>query len=120
MKNERVIVKYNELKKPVLVATGVSGGGFVSIRLNHQYEGTFGFGGKDWLNNEAAYALLDKNKPNLLYLKEGEELYASSPSSSSDLSYYYFITYYNNEQFSTGNHQQAPINLTGTIQLNQQ
>lgn len=99
---------------PVAIAKGVPGGGYVGIRsYNFNYPNTFHkFGTKEVLEDKEMFIEFKANDLHVFYLNEGEELFAPS-------TYYPFdLIYYNKEQFSQS--QASPINLTGTIQLNQQ
>ena len=119
MKTQRLVVSHDAVNKFKVIAKGVANGGFVSIRCTHYNEGLFDFGTKECLSDENAYAVLEKNKQHLLYLKEAEEIYVRVPYSTNEIGIYY-VTYYNDEQFASEKEQASPINLTGTIQLNQQ
>ncbi len=114
MKIVKFAGRQNSTGTPVAIAKGVPGGGYVGLRsYNFSYPDTcIKFGTKEVLEDKTMFIDFKSNELHVLYLNEDEELYAPS-------SYYPFdLIYYNKEQFSQS--QASPINLTGTIQLNQQ
>ncbi|BCO16162.1 hypothetical protein_gp109 [Bacillus phage vB_BceM_WH1] len=122
MRMERVMC-YEET--PKLIAKGVPGGGYVYISTD---DGESPIGTKDWFDNyqqsnEYVYsknvAAFSGNAP--IWLNEGEQLYGLKYYNQSTGRYsssFYTVLYLNAPPVSQS--QQPPINLTGTIQLNQQ
>lgn len=114
MKILRVLCTGETYLKPAPIATGVQGGGYVGItaRANTGYKEFLGT--KECLQNLNDAIDITPDKEYKFYLNEGEVLYGKCSSSNGVT--VYFVTYYNNEPSS----QPSPINLSGTIQLNQQ
>jgi len=116
MKMVRVVCVGETYLKPIPVATGVQGGGYVGVST--RYAGGYKdfLGTKECLENLNDCVEIAQDKEYKYYLNEGESLYGKCSSSNGVT--VYFVTYYNNEPSNQS--QPAPINLTGTIQLNQQ
>lgn len=91
---------------PMVIAKGVTGGGYVTISG----------GPVGTTNNPEQWFVFPSGK---VFLQEGEEIFGKGGSSAYPLEYsLYNVVYYNNEP--SNQTQASPINLTGTIQLNQQ
>lgn len=115
------ISAYEPNSKPVLVAKGTAGGCHVNLfyfysSSNPNY---MRIGTKECLENDLAFGYFASNTNHHFFLKEDEALYIAG---NQDKSYAISInvTYYNDEQFTSNPTQATPINLSGTIQLNQQ
>lgn len=106
--------------KPEPIATGVEGGGYISI---YTPAGNATIGMTEFAQNPSNLSnSVDLKQAPLLYqekfyLNEGEVLYGQG---SSTYPVRFTVVYYNQEPASQTNTQTPPINLTGTIQLNQQ
>lgn len=101
---------------PIPIATGVAGGGYVGISYYYGNNASEFIGTKECLADVNQAGRIYQGKEHVFYLNEGESLYGKSAFAGSNNSTTYNVTYYNTAPSS----QQAPINLTGTIQLNQQ
>lgn len=121
MKIVNVKAVYNS-GKPVVLAEGVVGGGFVGISSYNYNGGSYGIGTSESADDSSLLALVPMNETHVFYLQEGEKLYTTPAASSTSLPRNNTVVYYNNEQFSStqSQTQTPPISLTGTIQLNQQ
>lgn len=113
---------------PEVVATGVAGGGYVVIKTSSSYgSAQIGMSPSDFptLKSETKFATagfpyIEGNK---IWLNEGEQLYGRANYYAYDNSTkpsIYNVVYLNSEPTAQTNTQTPPINLTGTIQLNQQ
>jgi len=114
MKTEKF--QFVSSKNPVLIAKGVKGGGHVAISAGLDVS----FYTKDMLSDLSSGVQISKffTRIPTLYLKEGEELYSVGQYGTA-YTVSIDILYLNEEQFSN-EPQVSPINLSGTIQLNQQ
>lgn len=110
MKMIKVKLPSSTFNSPGVVATGVAGGGFVSILTGGGELGTIEF--KSDINQSIKFPKVDEFYK--FYLNEGEQLFGR-PSYSSGEALYHVI--YHNPEPSTQNNN--PLNLTGTINLSQ-
>lgn len=108
MKIQKVICPASTFNTPMVIATGVPGGGHVGIMGNSLPIGTVEM--KTDSNNAIYVSGGEERK---FYLKEGEELYGKTTTSNSFS--IYSVIYYNDEP----SNQAQPLNLSGSITLSQ-
>jgi len=113
MKIEKVICKTGQ---PEIVATGVQGGGYVTITGSISYSNARTIlGTKEYMESPSSGMSLSLvvDKEYTFYLNEGEKLYGSG---SKDYPGIYTTIYLNQEPSSQNNN---PLSFTGTINLSQ-
>ncbi|PFK99985.1 hypothetical protein COJ01_18260 [Priestia megaterium] len=113
MKIEKVICKTG---LPEVIATGVQGGGYVTITGSISYSSAkTTLGTKEYMESPSSGMCLSMitDKEYTFYLNEGEKLYGNG---SKDYPGNYTIIYLNQEPLPQNNN---PLSFTGTINLSQ-
>lgn len=106
------IKRFSDVKNYTLIAEGGVGGNYVSVRSSY-YESYIG---TEEVLKDGSQCLKLEREDGLVkfFLKEGEKLYGYSNNSI------IYVVYHNTEENPQSESKSSPINLTGTIQLNQQ
>jgi hypothetical protein len=100
----------NATKSASVIATGVTGGGYVS------FGGTVAFGTIEYVTDSYQYTSIPAWTK--IYLNEGEELYGR-PISTYGNEYTTFTIIYHNPDPTPKNPASSPLSFTGMINLSQ-